>query len=127
MNANQFVQLLQDIPKILESIDHSDALQSGAAIAEKSIRANFQRQEDSFGRRWEPRRVTIFPDEIQSRWRNHPLLILTGRLIGAATGGLGHTRTVTAKRLKMGIDPNVVPYAAVHNFGGFQRCPTASQ
>lgn len=122
MNANQFVQLLRELPKLVAEIDHSDTLQSGAAIVEKSIRGNFSRQEDASGRRWRPRQVTIFPDEIRSRW-DHPLLILTGKLIGAATGGLGHKRTVSKSRLTMGIDENTVPYAPIHNFGGISILP----
>lgn len=123
MNATEFAKLLREMPKIVKDMKHDDTLASAAAIVEKSVRQNFYRREGVDGHAWEPRKITVRPKQIKGQWFNHPLLILTGKLIGAATGGMGHVRTITAKKLQMGIDPEVVEYAAVHQYGGSSQLP----
>lgn len=123
MTPAEFATLLRSMPAKLESIDHTDTLQSAAAIVEKSVRDNFRRQTRADGATWEPRRVTILPSQIRGKWFNHPLLILTGKMIGAATGGHGHYRKISKSRLEMGIDPSVVPYAKTHQDGGESMLP----
>lgn len=49
----------------------------------------------------------------------HPLLILTQALLKAATGiGPGTIEEYTDKSLTIGVSGDVIPYAAIHNFGG---------
>jgi phage gpG-like protein len=123
MTPAEFATLLRSMPAKLANIDHTETLQSAAAVVEKSVRGNFQRQTRADGRTWEPRRVTILPSQIRGKWFNHPLLILTGKMIGAATGGHGHYRKISKTRLEMGIDPDVVPYARTHQDGGESTLP----
>ena len=122
MTPEQFADKLRRVARELEQLDHSDTLQSCAAVVERSVRTNFSRKVRSDGVAWAARKVTIYPSEIRSRW-NHPLLILTGRLINAASGGMGHYRKVGKKSMEMGVDPSVVPYARVHQDGGSSVLP----
>jgi phage gpG-like protein len=46
-----------------------------------------------------------------------PMLVLTGRLKSAATGGPGWNEKLDKKYLKMWINDSTIPYARVHQFG----------
>ena len=46
-----------------------------------------------------------------------PVLVFTGKLRRAATGGAGSLRRETAKSMELGVDQSAVPYAAGHHRG----------
>jgi len=52
----------------------------------------------------------------------HPLLMDTGKLMQAATGGgAGHINDNDGRNAVFGIDADTVPYAAIHQGGGVTR------
>lgn len=107
MNANEFAKFLRNVPRLLGAINHRDTMQELAPIVEDSVDDNFQRQADVVGSTWPPRKDTL----------PHPLLIKTGRMKDAATGGPGQYKRAERKGLKLGIKPSDVPYARIHQYG----------
>lgn len=75
----------------------------------QSVRDNFTSSTDERGRQWKPRKV---------RGDGHPLLIDTGKLLQAATGGgAGHYTKAASRELEVGIFSGVVSYAKYHETG----------
>lgn len=107
----QHTKALEDA---LESGDFREVL--GGAVRDRvlqSFRDNFTGSRSASGEVWPPRKI---------RGDGHPLLIESGALLQAATGGgAGHVSEVTPRELSLGVDRDVkqggIPGAAVHNFG----------
>lgn len=79
----------------------------------KGHRANFNSSASPDGANWPPRKV---------RGDGHPLLMDTGALMQAATGGgAGHVTEVSDGELFTGVDTRVkqggIPAAGIHNYG----------
>lgn len=75
----------------------------------QAVRDNFTSSATPEGRSWPPRK---------HRGDGHPLLIDTGRMLQAATGGgPGHVTRVQNDELTVGVDDQKVPYAKYHNEG----------
>jgi len=95
----------------IDAADWSPTL--GGAVRDQAlqgIRDNFTSSADPDNQSWPARKVV---------GDGHPLLIDTGKLMQAATGGgAGRLSQVTSRELALGVNPSVVPYAAVHNNGG---------
>ena len=80
-----------------------------ANVMRQSIRDNFTSSATPDGANWPPRK---------RKGDGHPLLIDTGALLQAATGGgAGHIEQLDAREVTMGVDGRVIPYAATHNYG----------
>lgn len=80
----------------------------------QGIRDNFNSSANPENRSWPPRKV---------EGDGHPLLIETGKLMQAATGGgAGHVTRISNGELTLGVDGSKVKYAAIHNNGG-KRMP----
>ena len=80
----------------------------------QAVRDNFNSSASPDNRSWPPRKNV---------GDGHPLLIDTGRLMQAATGGgPGHVTRVQDGELTVGVDGSKVKYAGVHNRGG-RRMP----
>lgn len=107
MNAMEFAKFLRNVPTLVEAVNHRDTMEELAVIVQESVQDNFQRQTDVMGTFWPPRKDTL----------PHPLLIKTGRMLDAATGGPGHHKRAQRKGLEMGIKPDKVPYAKYHQYG----------
>lgn len=75
----------------------------------QAVRDNFTSSATPEGRNWPPRK---------HRGDGHPLLIDTGKMMQAATGGgAGHVTQVQNDELTVGVDDSKVPYAKYHNEG----------
>lgn len=107
MNAMEFAKFLRAVPTLLGAINHRDTMEQLAEIVEESVEDNFHRQADVTGSTWPPRKDTL----------PHPLLIKTGKMKEAATGGDGQYKRAERKGLKLGVKPDVVPYARYHQYG----------
>lgn len=87
----------------------TDAMTSVADVMRQSVRDNFTSSATPDGSSWPPRKI---------QGDGHPLLMDTGRLLQAATGGgAGGIEIIQGREVAMGVDGSVVPYAATHNYG----------
>lgn len=86
-----------------------DAMLECANAMRQSVRDNFTSSATPDGSSWPARKV---------RGDGHPLLMDTGKLLQAATGGgPGQMETIQGREVALGVSGQVVPYAATHNFG----------
>lgn len=75
----------------------------------QGIRDNFTGSRDPSGKPWAPRK---------NIGDGHPLLMDTGRLMQAATGGgAGHSSAASSRELSVGVSDASVPYAKYHETG----------
>jgi phage virion morphogenesis protein len=97
---------------IADGVDEApihDAMRQCADIMRQSVRDNFTSSATPDGSSWPQRKI---------QGDGHPLLMDTGRLLQAATGGgAGQIEIIQGREVAMGVDGSVVPYAATHNFG----------
>lgn len=98
-----------------------EAIETAGEMFLENIGSNFDRKEDASGAAWPAHSpVTI------ATYGVHPLLILSGRMKTAATGGSGaiaKTSSSTGKTVKsFGISKASIPYFRVHQHG-FRRIP----
>lgn len=94
----------------------SDALSQAGRIFQASESGNFDRAEDSDGKKWKPHApLTI------ALYGPHPLLILSEDMKRAATGGAGSIFVIKAGAKKsvviVGISSVSIPYAWKHQHG----------
>lgn len=95
-----------------ENAPLQEAMQDCAVIMKQSVRDNFTSSATPDGNDWPPRKHI---------GDGHPLLIDTGALLQAATGGgAGHIEIIQDREVAVGVSGGVIPYAAIHNFGGKQ-------
>lgn len=107
--AYDAVVVLRDWVDQLESASLEGPLRATLPIWHQGIEGNFMRAQGPNGAPWLPRKDN----------KPHPLLILTGALLMSVrdNGLAGHIQMVGWRRLMTGINSDVVPYAAVHEFG----------
>lgn len=108
----QATEIHQAIPQAiaaLENLDCSTGLEAAGKIFREGIKENFERESDSFGSIWPPRK-----DDLP-----HPLLRLTYAMYNAASeeGAAGQITNIGQQSAEFGIDLGVVPYARRQNFG----------
>jgi phage gpG-like protein len=110
MNVDELAQYCDRVAMRFENDSLQRAMAACAEIAEQSTRDAFTSSADPItDSDWAPR---VDPGD------GHPLLIDTGALLQAATGGgAGHVRVVSPREMVSGVDKGAVVYAAVHNFG----------
>lgn len=96
----------------LENASLAGPMAECAVVMKQSVRDNFTSSASPDGSNWQPRKRV---------GDGHPLLIDKGDLLQAATGGgAGHIEQVGERDVAIGVDGSVIPYAAIHNFGGQQ-------
>jgi phage gpG-like protein len=93
--------------------DFTEFLQDAAMAARQDVRDNFTSSATPENLDWPERKII---------GDGHPLLIDTGLLLQAATGGgVGHIEQISDNSLTFGVDGGVVPYAGVHNYGSVKK------
>lgn len=107
MEMEDFLRLLKKLPDEIDNLNHAPALEDATDEVFESVDRNFGRQTDSDGELWPPRK-DILP---------HPLLILTGAMKEAATGGPGSFIQYSRRDVKLGVRAEIIPYAARHQYG----------
>jgi len=86
-----------------------DAIVECVDLVHQSIRDNFTSSAAADGSDWVKRKI---------EGDGHPLLMDTGALLQAATGGgAGTVARVSDRELEWGVDLGVIPYARAHNLG----------
>lgn len=89
------------------------ALEALIPLAHQSHRDNFTSSATPEGADWPPRKV---------EGDGHPLLIDTGNMLQASTGGgPGGVARIEGDTLFMGVSLDVIPYARAHNMGNPER------
>lgn len=116
MKAREFAKYLRATAK-RTFVEQPEAIDGAIRDFHSSVDMNFARQEQPDGTRWPkhaPLTVLLHGP--------HPLLILTGRLKAAATGGSGSYRRKIAFKGRVveqvGVRASAVPYAVVQQKGG---------
>lgn len=106
----------QDFARYAERITHAHFVQPVGEmlqVAKQGVRDNFTSSADPDNQNWLPRK---------REGDGHPLLIDTGALLQAATGGgAGAIERIGRDGGEIGVDTGVIQYAAVHNFGSESR------
>lgn len=88
---------------------YSQPLADCLPAVHQSVRDNFTSSATPENVDWPPRKI---------EGDGHPLLIDTGAMMQAATGGgAGGLQQVDSHELLVGVDGGVIPYAATHNYG----------
>jgi len=109
IEMDDFGDYLQAVVVEMESGDMSKPLRDCAPVVRQSIRDNFNSSADPENNDWVERKYV---------GDGHPLLIDTGKMMQAATGGGPGAVFRTGQRdLELGIDLDIVPYARRHNYG----------
>lgn len=107
LSVPEFISLLQSIPAKIGTMNHSPALEAATPEVFRSVQKNYGRQVDGDGNAWPPRKDSL----------PHPLLILSGQMLDASTGGLGSFVRYSRKGSELGVAIQVVPYVLIHHYG----------
>lgn len=107
--ADKLEEYFDGVAKGLIDGNFRVVLESCVKPVHQSIRDNFTSSADANGQDWPERKV---------EGDGHPLLMDTGALLQAATGGgAGTIARVGERELEWGVDLDVIPYARAHNLG----------
>lgn len=88
---------------------YEEPLRACIPVAQQAMRDNFTASATPDNESWPPRK---------HEGDGHPLLIDTGALLQAATGGgAGSLVWIDSQELELGVLGQVVPYAATHQYG----------
>jgi phage gpG-like protein len=112
MTIDQFAIALMGVVEDLENDPFQQPLEACAgALAQGEERA-FDSATDASGSPWPPHS----PYTVR-KYGPHPLLILSGAMKRAATGGAGNIAQLNGRSLAYGVDQTVIPYAPFQNRG----------
>lgn len=113
ITAEQLTDQIQRSEQVLATADLSSFLHDVARpLVLQSVRDHFNSSVSPGGQQWTPRK------EIGD---GHPLLMESGALLQAATGGgPGHISRIAPREMAVGVEPSI-EYAAIHNYGGVTR------
>ena len=113
IQADHFADYLGLVAMDFEDRPLEPVLRECAPIIRQSVRDNFTSSASPDGVDWPAR------NEVGD---GHPLLMDTGKLMQAAVGsGSGALFEIQDRSLMVGVDGDIVPYAAIHNYGGVKR------
>jgi phage gpG-like protein len=107
IEASEFSVFLDAMAGEFERINMAPALQRCVPVIIEGVQSHFQQAVSPFGTPWPPR-VDGSTDS---------LLVKSGAMRAAATGGPGNVTRIEGNILTYGVSKAVIPYAAVHNFG----------
>lgn len=109
MNVDELPQHLEKVGVRLHQIPGEQPMQAVYRRIVQGIRDNFTSSVSPDGLQWPPRK---------HKGDGHPLLIDTGAMLQAATGGgAGHFKEIADTHVKVGIRGNRVKYAEFHETG----------
>ena len=124
MTVSAFNQALVSIANGISSVDYTPALEDCAQAIADQEREAFRTATSPAGKVWPPlltkRKRTGVVAGSRGVRGNHPL-VRSGLLMAAASvkdaSVPGAIRDYTPKSLEYGVDADIIPYAAVHQFG----------
>jgi phage gpG-like protein len=109
----EFGKYADDVADKVANDPLDEAIEEAYAAVLQNIRDNFTSSATPGGDPWPERKIA---------GDGHPLLMDTGDLIQAATGGgSGHVVKLEPRSLLAGVDVEAIPYAATHQFGDSTR------
>lgn len=113
VTVEELLAELEATERAVDAGDMTPALNSAHRDLTEGFRTNIEsRQAGSDETPWPPRKDT----------KPHPLLILSEALLQSVSNehGAGHVKQIEdgGRTLQVGIDGNIIPYAATQNFGG---------
>lgn len=105
---------MDELDKEIENADLSTAFTEAIAILNDGVYENFILRVGSDGSPWPPHS----PETVR-RYGPHPLLVLSGTMIAAASesGSTGHIEEIGPRNAVTGIDGDQIPYTFAQNFG----------
>jgi len=111
--------------KIVGAIEHGDLSESMSLIAhmaDQEFGRNFSAMAGPHSGAWAPHKQG---GTGQGKGEGHPLEIKSGAMFEAETSpfGAGHIENVGPRSAEIGVDPDVIPYAAAQNFGFVYQNP----
>lgn len=110
IDSTELDSWLNNLVHELETADYSTALEECKQPISQGLADIFTRQESAQGVAWPPHAPYT-----TKRYGPHPLLILSGTMLGAVTGdGEGHIEQVQPRELTWGTD---LIYANTQNYG----------
>jgi len=109
----KFGLYLGDVADAFESDPMNTVIEESYQAILQNIRDNFTSSVTPGGDPWPERKI---------EGDGHPLLMDTGALLQAATGGgAGHIVVLEPRALEFGVSADTIPYAASHEFGYMER------
>ena len=112
--ADDIGSWMNELKDLLNNGDFQPAFEEAVAILNDGVYQNFTSAVGPDGASW--------PEHAPStvaRYGPHPLLVLSGAMIAAATdrGAAGHEEEYGPREASVGLSTDTIPYAAVHQFG----------
>lgn len=116
--ASQFHEEVQELLGVLAHGDLSEPLRECANLARQDFAENFAAQAGPHSGAWAPRKKDG-SGKIGEAGSGHPLEIKSGALFLAETSdfGAGAITEIGRREATLGVDPDVIPYAAAQNYG----------
>lgn len=116
--ASQFHEEVQELLGVLAHGDLIDPLTECAHLARQDFAENFAAQAGPHSGAWAPRKQKG-SGKIGEKGAGHPLEIKSGALFLAETSdfGAGALTDIGPREATLGVDPEVIPYAAAQNYG----------
>jgi phage gpG-like protein len=109
IEIDMFGQYASDVTSDLATAPLNDSMERARAAVLQDIRDAFTSGRSPQGAGWPPRK---------KEGDGHPLLMDTGALLQAATGGgPGHISNLQEREMTVGVRKATIPYAAVHQYG----------
>jgi hypothetical protein len=102
--------------------DLSEPLSACAHLADEEFGRNFAAMAGPHSGAWAPRKQG---GTGQGKGEGHPLEIKSGAMFQAETSpfGEGHIENVGPRSAEIGVDPEIIPYAAAQNYGHTYQNP----
>jgi phage gpG-like protein len=109
--VEEFGEFLNGVVDQFNTAPFPEAMEAVTPLVLQKVRDNFNSSATPDGQNWPERKPRKGDD-------GHPLLIESGDMMQAAVGqGQGHLHLNAGRGLILGVDGQVIPYAAAQNFG----------
>lgn len=118
-------ELGAEIDAICQSLEHGDLsepLTECAQMADAAFGRNFAAMAGPHSGEWAPRKQNGSGKKVGD---GHPLEIKSADMFQAETNefAAGHIQDVSSREAVIGVDPEVIPYAAAQNYGHVYQNP----
>lgn len=119
ISSDNIKEVFDEFRETMTKGDLSEAWKEVLPIVQSGLYDNFTSAADQDGTPWPPHA----PETIR-RYGVHPLLVLSGKLISAATenGASGNISDIQSREMEVGVSKSDVIYAGAQNFG-YKRIP----
>lgn len=124
VQASEFHTEVEELLGVLAHGDFSEPLTECAHLARQDFARNFAAQAGPHSGPWAPRKKEG-SGKIGEKDYGHPLEIKSGAMFLAETSdfGAGAITDIGPREAVLGVDPDVIPYAAAQNYGHTYQNP----